>query len=416
MNRTNKSIMEKNTISIAVYTESFSDLPQEIDYFKKADFFSEFNINYLPILNDNIKLDVIQGKYKHIREQNIIHSVVEFENCSGVIGTHQRLGNEEFDELTDRNLDILSEKRILEGNIYAVPFDFVVVSDEWKKQNPVFSNYVVNFTKIKEFIRLYMVNNQKFFVCPNYKIDEFFYYLYRHKQMFKNFQYFWSSNISNLCEYDDALDNRLLQFSICLDKVKSILWMKQNNITAMYLKYHMSYLMLLTTGTFDNLAWIINNNYHLNLHKKSRMIIDLKKDRFIKEVEKKSPVIAQFIKDEAVSNKITAIRELRDCIVHRDFIHTISYGDSKKNNILYLQVDDELKSKLINAGFSQSNFPISSDLFICADIDEFIDFVVNSLIFITDGVLEIINNELFEGNRQIVIWEMFEFPCEPYVL
>lgn len=261
-----------------------------------------------------------------------------------------------------------------------------------------------------------MINNQKFFITPHYQIDELYYYIFRHKYLFKNFQHFWSSNIHSLDEYNDALDNRLLQFSICLDKVKSLLWLKQNNITAMHLKYHISYLTLLATGIFDNLAWIINNYYNLELDKKCRLSIDLRKKDFIKVTKAKSTTISAFINSNVVRNKIDAIRELRDRIVHRDFIKTISSGNTKEISHNYLMIDADLKDKLINAGVSQSSFPFPGTTIYCADIDDFTDFIVESVVYITDGLLEIINNELFQGNKQVEIWKMLNFPCEPYIL
>lgn len=420
MSETDISLFENETITILVYTESFSNFPQAIEYFEKIDAFEEFEINYLPILNKETKINVSQCTYKHRREKNIIYSTIKLKNSSGCIGTHNRILFENFDALTEDELNLLSEKIILEGNTYAAPFDVVVVSNEWAHKAHPLPSQTIPFSKFKEFIRLFMINNHKFYIKPHYSIDEFCYYIFRHKYLFKNFQHFWSSNVHSLDDYNDALDNRLLQFSICLDKAKSLLWQKQNNITAMHLKYHISYLILLSTGIFDNLAWIINNYYALDLGKNSRLNIDLKiygkKDTFIKSLSKKSPILASFIKSDTVQRKIEVIREFRDRIVHRDFIKTIASGNSKQTRHNYLMVDAEAKDMLINAGFSRSSFPFSTNAVICADIADFTDFIEDSVVYITDGLLEIINNELFNGNKQVIIWAMLDFPCEPYIL
>ena len=408
--------MERKKISILIYTESFLSCTDALKYFKNVALFDVFEVNYLPMLDNKKEFDFATCKYKHIREQNIIYSVIEFENGSGCIGTHNRILHENFDSLTDDELNKLSEKIIIEGNTYAAPFDLVVVSDEWARKNSLSQNHVFSFSQIKEFIRLYMINSKNFFVTPNFHIDEFYYYIFRHKCLFKNFQHFWSSNVESLNEYNDALDNRLLQFSICLDRVNSLLWLKQDNITAMHLKYHISYLTLLSTGIFDNLAWIINNYYNLELDQKSRLSIDLRKDKFIKAVTKKSLTLATFINSDDVLNKIDAIRELRDRIVHRDFVKTISSGNTRKINHNYLMVDIELKNKLSNAGFPKAGFPFPDTTLACVDIQAFAKFVADTVIYITDGLLEIINNELFKGNKQVVIWEMLDFPCEPYII
>lgn len=399
-----------------IYTESFSNCPQEIAYFEKVSLFDEFDVDYLPVLNNTIKVNVEHCKYKHIREQNIIYSVIELKRSSGCIGTHNRVLLENFDELTDTELNKLSERKIIEGNTYAAPFDLVAVSDEWASKNLPLAHNVVSLSKLKEFIRLFMINGRKFFITPHNHIDEFFYYIFRHKYLFKNFQHFWASNVHSLNEYNDALDNRLLQFTICIDKIKSLLWLPQNNNTAMHLKYHISYLTLLSTGIFDNLAWIINNYYNLRLDQKSRLNIALRKEIFIKGIKAKSPTLAAFIESNSVLNKINAINELRDRIVHRDFVKTIASGNTKQISHNYLMIDDELKDRLLNAGVSQSSFPFSNTSLVCADIGDFTNFIEESVIYITDGLLEIINNELFNGNKQVVIWKMLDFPCEPYIL
>lgn len=416
MRKSDMSLFEKEKISILVYTESFSNFPQAIEYFEKIDSFDEFEINYLPILNTEIKVNVTQCNYKHIYERNIIYSIIQLKNESGIIGTHNRVLHENFDCLTDLELNVLTEKIIINGNTYAPPFDLVVVSDEWADKNSPLSHQIVAFSKIREFARLFMINNQKFFITPYFHIDEVYYYIFRHKYLFKNFQHFWTSNIHIVDDYNDALDNRLLQFSLCLDKVKSLLWLKQNNNTAMHLKYHISYLTLLSTGIFDNLAWIINNCYVLELEKKSRLCIDLRKEKFIKSINAKSSTLATFISTDVVLDKIDAIREVRDRIVHRDFIKTIASGSAKQVNNNYLMIDVELKAKLIKAGFSTSSIPLATTTFACVNIEDFANFIEASVIYITDGLLEIINNELFNGNKQIAIWKMLDFPCEPHIL
>lgn len=85
MDKADVSLMEREKITILIYTESFSNCPHEIEYFEKASLFNEFDINYLPILNNALKVNVAQSKYKHIREQNIVYSVIELKMVLDVL-------------------------------------------------------------------------------------------------------------------------------------------------------------------------------------------------------------------------------------------------------------------------------------------------------------------------------------------
>ena len=120
--------------------------------------------------------------------------------------------------------------------------------------------------------------------------------------------------------------------TICFDQCKIEAYKSQNNTTVMYLKYHLSHLLLLITGTFDNLAWIINNQYDLKLH---RMKIDLRGKDFKEAVENRSPEIHEILTDEEIVAIIDAIRELRDRIVHRDFIKAIRGGCQLRLNFVH---------------------------------------------------------------------------------
>ena len=80
MNKDDISLMEREKISILIYTESFLSHPNALEYFKNVASFDVFEVNYLPVLDCKTKANVAQCKYKHIRERNIIHSVIELKS------------------------------------------------------------------------------------------------------------------------------------------------------------------------------------------------------------------------------------------------------------------------------------------------------------------------------------------------
>ena len=407
-------ILEKEHLRIVVHTASFCDSADSMAYFDALSKYRQFSIYYLPAAGCTTVNGTQPGQYKHIREKHIIYSTIQFSDCSGCIGTHHEINGVVFSELNDEDLDRMAEHIIISGNTYAAPFDLVVVSDEWASGNVTAKNKVLSMTDLRETLRLYMVHTKQFYVSPCERIDELFYYTYRHKAVFCQFQPFWSSTVySNaLDSYADALDNRLMQLLLCIDNIKIILLKEQNNITAMHLKYHLPYMTLLTTGIFDNLAWLINNKYGLQL---PRMKIDLKKPQYIDAVRTKSAVLADFLSDDSIQLKIDAIREIRDRIVHRDFIQTIRSGNRSVSEN-YLFVDAVIKSKLENAGFPKSGLPDITHSFVCVDIKTFVAFVEDAVIQIVNAVLGSINLEIYGSNEEICIWKLLKLSQEPLVI
>ena len=414
MAKEESTILEKEYLRILVHTTSLYDDIAAMAYFASLSKYKQFQIYYLPVDGCDEINGEQPGRYKHIRDKRIIYSTIQFSDCSGCIGTHHEINGVVFEELTSSDLDRMAERIIVSGNTYAAPFDLVVVSDEWASKNGTTRNKVFAFTDLRETLRIYMIHTKQFYVSHWEQIDEFFYYVYRHKAMFRKFQPFWSSAVrsGSTDSYDDALDNRLLQFSLCIDNIKATLLKEQNNITAMQLKYHLPYLTLVTTGTFDNLAWIIHNKYGLQLH---RMKIDLKKSEYIDAVKVHSSALAAFLSDKDVQAQIDAIREIRDRIVHRDFIQTIG-AESRRTTENYLFVDAIVKEKLVKAGFPSNGLPTITHSFVCVDIKVFVEFVESIIVEIVNAILGIISKEIYGTEDDICVWQLLRFSQAPLVI
>ena len=240
--------------------------------------------------------------------------------------------------------------------------------------------------------------------------------IYKHKQLFSEFQNYWSAVCKSkaLDDWADALDNRLELMTICFDQCKIEAYKSQNNTTVMYLKYHLSHLLLLITGTFDNLAWIINNQYDLKLH---RMKIDLRGKDFKEAVENRSPMIHEILTDEEIVAVIDAIRELRDRIVHRDFIKAIRGGRVYSNyETSYFYIDTRAFDLLRNAGLPDGAIEclITNAAFI--DMIAFINFLESCTVSLVNRLLKVIAREIYNANDTYEIWKLLGFAVEPYVL
>ena len=92
------------------------------------------------------------------------------------------------------------------------------------------------------------------------------------------------------------------------------------------------------------------------MEEKERTKIDLLKKEFRQKIEKKSFRIHEILVKNDFINRVEAIRELRDRIVHRDFINTIFSRRADGSNQNYLWVDRTVSDKLKKAGFPTKGF------------------------------------------------------------
>lgn len=401
-------------ISVLVYTESFLGDELSFTYFHNAGKLEGIHIYYMPVVGDaNGSFLVETGVYRSFCQEGRTFTAIQFPQCSEVVYTHNAAGSSKTEHENNR----LAEERILQGESPLELFHYVVASDQWCKSHAR-DSWVISFSTCKEILRLFLVNRKRFWLTEHASCGETLYYIYYHKRLFASFQTFWSACVAggNLTDWAEALDNRLLLFSICLDQAKIEAYKDQNNATAMYLKYHISYLLLLITGTLDNLAWLINNLYNMNMEENERNKVDLLSKDFRKKVQPKSSRIYNVIKDNNFIDKIRAVRELRDRIVHRDFIHTISSRGAGGKIQNYLWADKTVVEKLEKAGFAKENFIIRISDSAASDILALIHFLQDTTIEIVNKFLIIIADEVYHSRNQYTIWKLLGFSREPYVL
>ncbi len=283
-----KNIFSDNLsqVSILVYTESFLDEETSFLYFNNAGKLDDIQVYYMPLLDKgNRRLSVVTGLYRSWCQENRTFTAIEFPQCSGIVNGYYPANPDK----TDYDNGKLAEESILQGESYCNLFNYVVCSDEWCKRHKEYKS-VISFSNCKEILRLFLVWKKRFLLSEHFTCDETMYYIYHHKNLFGELQNFWSACVASDCisEWANALDNRLLLLSICVDNAKIETYKSQNNTTAMYLKYHISYLLLLSTGIFDNLAWLINNLYSLKMEENERTKNDLVNKDFRKKAKQKS--------------------------------------------------------------------------------------------------------------------------------
>jgi len=87
-------------------------------------------------------------------------------------------------------------------------------------------------------------------------------------------------------------------------------------------EYDFAFSILLVTGIFDNLAWLICKIYEIELSKMDIKLIipdEEKKRKFIKAVEEKCSCLSDFLSMELTQAKISLVYPIRDTVVHLSF-------------------------------------------------------------------------------------------------
>lgn len=408
-----KNIFSNNSdqVSLLIYTESFLEEDASFLYFNNANKLNIIQVFYMPLLcTPSHDLPVLTGTYRSWCQDNRNFTSIIFPECSGIVSEYYPANP----DATDFDNNKLAEKNLLMGNSFSDLFDYIVCSDSWCQRHKDFVA-VISFSECKEILRLFLIMKKNFAINANLVCDETLYYIYHHKELFSEFQNFWSACVANgsISDWTVALDNRLLLFSICVDNAKIEAYKVQNNTTAMHLKYHISYLLLLITGTFDNLAWLINNLYGLELE---RLKIDLLKKEFCQNIKCKSVRIYEILSNDDLISRIEAIRELRDKIVHRDFIQTVSSRGADGNFQNYLWVDKTVNDKMVKAKFPSDGFFIQTKNESALDIVKFINFLTNIAVEIVNDILKTIADEIYQSQHQYIVWKLFNFPEKPYIL
>jgi hypothetical protein len=264
--------------------------------------------------------------------------------------------------------------------------DYLVIDkDDAIFMSNVAKNIIVSPEQALELIRIILVAHGLFYIVPNYTTDEVGYYLYRFKNLFREYQYAWSVAVhahgKNLAEviFDhlDSLSRRLEFICMAYDKVAFYSLKTANNDTQDNQLYHLAYFVILITGALDDLAHIIKEFYQLEIHYRMGITLRIAPD-------KKIPKFYQ-----ELQNKINAFYPLRDSIQHREllrgFLYSANFGD-KKN---LFEISDEAAKCL-------STLPYASDCVVrmhkpSIDAFLFIQWAQNTIIELVNNIIPLID-------------------------
>ncbi len=276
-------------------------------------------------------------------------------------------------------------------------FDYFVTSQEDKSRLKESKN-IIGIDDVLEYIRLYFLQQESFFVTPNFKIDETMYYMYRPRKIFLEYQRLWDYVIthegiaSSLANWSCSLINRLEFFCRSSDALKIESLKRSSNKTNGRIRHHLFELIICTTGIFDNLAWIVVSYFSIDIDKRrvslhqpqsEKDAADSKKSEFIKVLYKEAHEIANYLCERHVKEFIRLVYPLRDAFVHQEAPESCtlsSESQSSSKSLIQLSSNASEKfSQLEKAGVpcSQCTLQLGSHTYLL--IYPFVEFVERHL-------------------------------------
>jgi len=227
---------------------------------------------------------------------------------------------------------IISDSTVALADLFASNIcDYLVVgANEPSLKCKVARDNIITPEQALELVRVLLTAHGRFYINAEVRVSELFYYLYRFKKLYKEFQHAWTiatyahgKGISEkIHDYLASLETRLEFICRAYDMVaflslKTANWDEQSNQL-----YHLAYFITLVTGVFDNLAHIIKEFYHMPIT--GRMDISLrippskKPNKFYQTLQSKNAALYEFLAGSDMQRDINIFYPLRDSLVHRE--------------------------------------------------------------------------------------------------
>ena len=256
---------------------------------------------------------------------------------------------------------IISDSTVVLADLFASSIcDYLVVGvTEPSLKCKVARDNVITAEQALELVRILLTAHNRYYISAELRVKKSFYYLYRFKKLFKEFQYAWTvatyaqgKGLSKkLNDHLTSLSTRLMFICMAYDKVAFFSLKTANYEDQSDQLYHLVYFVTLITGVFDNLAHIIKECYQLKINDRRyiglRIPQNKKTTEFYKELECHNVNLHAFLTAMDIQRDIKIFYPLRDSLVHRELptgVHLQQNSEIGKNMFeLNNEILEELK-------------------------------------------------------------------------
>jgi hypothetical protein len=255
---------------------------------------------------------------------------------------------------------IISDSKVLLADLFASGVcDYLVVgSTEPSLKRKVEGDIIITAEQALELVRILLTAHGRFYVHAKLPINEGFYYLYRFRRLFKEFQHAWAVAVyahgeglpEKIQDHLASLGTRLEFICRAYDKVAFFSLKTANHDDQSNQLYHLAYFVMLITGVFDNLAHIIKEFYHMTIQRRMsinlRIPPDEKPNKFYKSLQSKNPALHEFLTAPDIQRDINAFYPIRDSLQHRELPTGIQYYESSESEKNLFELSSETFEEL----------------------------------------------------------------------
>jgi hypothetical protein len=297
---------------------------------------------------------------------------------------------------------------------------FVVHPSDTFFDSEFFRDNVIVPAEALNRVRILTVNLGLIYVSPMRKMSEDEYYCYRRHLLFPTFHSVRSLAGRVYSNPEDEVPAQLASLGqrlnfICraADKVSFLSLKAANNITEDRILYHFGYFIMLVTGIFDDLAWIINHLYRLKLDGTKVVLKQEKQEkqekRFYKKLREHDEALCAYLTSCEVQTRIQIFYPLRNRLQHRRFITGGMMVKERLNSgDIIVAIDRETYNRLHHV-FSDGSKPHekvalhSNEVWV--EPHWFMGRALKCVDEVVNGVFKRIPQNLFRGNLSNEKWE-----------
>lgn len=200
---------------------------------------------------------------------------------------------------------------------------------------------ILSWTEVLDRLRLLFVNNGLFLVSPGFRVNEGFYYLYRFKKVFSSYQKAWStasfanSVVGSAGDNLQSLGQRLELICRAADQTSYFALRRADNDNQDHALYHAAFLIMLITGAFDDVAWLIARLYGIEVDKMGVGLRVIAKNRgntrFWEAMADNNPALSNYLRSPNVQGQIRLFYPVRHKLQHGLFLEAVHYSNPSKN-------------------------------------------------------------------------------------
>lgn len=324
----------------------------------KLDSFNEIETIPLPIADDEVR--------KILNANGLVLTEYSSDELSVVLKASDGSIYDVVSRFTRRlpeNLwaPIISDSEVVLADLFASRIcDYLVVgANEPSLKCKVARDNIITADQALELVRILLTAHNRYYISAELRVNEGFYYLYRFKKLFREFQYAWTvatyahgKGLSDkINDHLASLETRLMFICRAYDKVAFLALKTANHEDQSNQLYHLVYFVMLITGIFDSLAHIIKERYQLEIDDRwdisLRIPQNKKTTKFYKKLECHDVDLHAFLTAMDTQRDIRIFYPLRDSLTHRELptgVHLQQASDIGKNVFeLNNEIFEELK-------------------------------------------------------------------------